>query len=271
MARSSIATDIFEITRRLPWWFGVLLAAVSYFSVPFALLMIPAAESPVAVPLATTFELAITFILRYIVPGLFLLGAVASIVDKLSARSVLRKTRNAGRYSAEAFTGVSWRQFEQLTAAYFREQGYYVFDTQAGPDGGVDLKVSKDGQNFLVQCKHWKARKISVQVVRELFGVMMAKGSDGAFVVASGGFTNDAKRFVLGRNITLINGRNILSGRQASFEPIPVPLREPQTSCPICASEMVLRTAKKGTFAGNVFYGCSQYPRCRGIRQTKPA
>ncbi|MGX5914801.1 restriction endonuclease [Aliidiomarina sp. Khilg15.8] len=271
MARSSIATDIFEISRRLPWWFGVLLAAASYFSVPFALLMIPVAETPVTVPLATTFELAITVILRYVFPGLFLLGAVASIVDKLSARSALRKTRSGGKYSAGAFTAVSWRQFEQLTAAYFREQGYYVFDTQAGPDGGVDLKASKDGQNFLVQCKHWKARKVSVQVVRELFGVMAAKGSDGAFVVASGDFTDEAKRFVQGRNIKLINGRDILSGRVASFEPIPDPSYQPLTSCPICSSEMVLRTAKKGTFAGNVFYGCSQYPRCRGIRQINPA
>lgn len=33
--------------------------------------------------------------------------------------------------------------------------------------------------------------------------------------------------------------------------------------CPKCGSELVLRTAKKGANAGNQFYGCSNYPKCR--------
>ena len=43
---------------------------------------------------------------------------------------------------------------------------------------------------------------------------------------------------------------------------------DPETSskqCPKCNSKMVLRTAKKGSNAGNKFWGCSQYPRCRAI------
>jgi ssDNA-binding Zn-finger/Zn-ribbon topoisomerase 1 len=28
---------------------------------------------------------------------------------------------------------------------------------------------------------------------------------------------------------------------------------------------MVLRTARKGAYAGRTFYGCSNYPRCHGI------
>ena len=37
--------------------------------------------------------------------------------------------------------------------------------------------------------------------------------------------------------------------------------------CPICGAQMILRTAKKGNNAGGQFYGCSQFPKCRGIRQ----
>ena len=33
--------------------------------------------------------------------------------------------------------------------------------------------------------------------------------------------------------------------------------------CPECGNPMVLRTARRGANAGNQFYGCSQYPRCR--------
>lgn len=36
--------------------------------------------------------------------------------------------------------------------------------------------------------------------------------------------------------------------------------------CPKCGSTMVRRTAKQGSNAGNSFWGCSQYPACRGIR-----
>lgn len=36
--------------------------------------------------------------------------------------------------------------------------------------------------------------------------------------------------------------------------------------CPRCGSKLVLRTAKKGTNAGNQFYGCSGFPKCRYIQ-----
>ena len=35
--------------------------------------------------------------------------------------------------------------------------------------------------------------------------------------------------------------------------------------CPKCGSKMVLRTAKKGRYAGKNFWGCSRYPDCNGI------
>jgi len=36
--------------------------------------------------------------------------------------------------------------------------------------------------------------------------------------------------------------------------------------CPVCASEMVLRSAKRGSNAGKSFWGCSNYPSCKGTR-----
>ena len=35
--------------------------------------------------------------------------------------------------------------------------------------------------------------------------------------------------------------------------------------CPKCGSKMVLRTAKNGQHSGNKFWGCSQYPQCKGL------
>lgn len=38
--------------------------------------------------------------------------------------------------------------------------------------------------------------------------------------------------------------------------------------CPFCGSRLVLRTAKKGANAGNQFYGCSNFPKCRYIKNS---
>ncbi len=38
-------------------------------------------------------------------------------------------------------------------------------------------------------------------------------------------------------------------------------------TCPKCGSELVLRTARSGVNAGNQFYGCSNFPKCRYTKQ----
>ena len=63
--------------------------------------------------------------------------------------------------------------------------------------------------------------------------------------------------------------------RQANLAPVSPAPEEMLTStttalptppaCPKCGSLMVLRTARKGTNQGQQFWGCSNYPNCRGI------
>jgi len=36
--------------------------------------------------------------------------------------------------------------------------------------------------------------------------------------------------------------------------------------CPRCGNDLILRTAKRGKNAGNQFYGCKSYPRCKYTR-----
>lgn len=42
---------------------------------------------------------------------------------------------------------------------------------------------------------------------------------------------------------------------------------ESREVCPICGGKLVLRTARKGSNAGNRFYGCSNFPKCRYTKQ----
>jgi restriction system protein len=41
--------------------------------------------------------------------------------------------------------------------------------------------------------------------------------------------------------------------------------KQNEKACPKCGNAMVLRTVKKGVNTGNQFWGCPQFPKCRGI------
>ena len=45
---------------------------------------------------------------------------------------------------------------------------------------------------------------------------------------------------------------------------------EPAPDCPKCGRPMVRRTARRGANVGSEFWGCSEFPRCRGIVQDQP-
>lgn len=119
---------------------------------------------------------------------------------------------------------------------------------------------------------------VGVDVVRELFGVMAAKGAAGGFVVTSGTFTADASAFASGRDITLVDGPELhamIRRVQGADAARPGPPAQPAaarsgqsstSSCPICQSTMVRRAGKSGALAGKNFWGCSRYPACRGTR-----
>jgi Restriction endonuclease len=106
-----------------------------------------------------------------------------------------------------AIASMSWRDFERLVGETFRRQGFTVtgFGGNA-PDGGVDLGLAKNGQRFLVQCKHWRKRQVGVTVVRELNGVIAAQRAHGGFVVTGGEFSREAREFADSCAIKLIDG-----------------------------------------------------------------
>ena len=178
--------------------------------------------------------------------------------------------------------GLSWRGFERQLAEVYRQQGYMVEESGGGgPDGGVDLRMNRDGLKTIVQCKHWKTWKVGVRPVRELFGIMTAEGADAAIFVTSGTYTQEALRFAQGKPIKLIGESGFLDlvrqfqkGLQTHYgvETTASQLKALSVSsadvpcCPLCRSPMKLRTAKRGPNAGSQFWGCSRFPACSGTR-----
>ena len=117
---------------------------------------------------------------QYLLPILFLSAAGASAIGTRKRQRLAQSV--AESTDADPLKSLSWTEFEQLVGEAFRQQGYQVVETPAGPDGGVDLVLRKDGEKILAQCKHWRATKVGVPIVRELFGVMADRGAAGACV-----------------------------------------------------------------------------------------
>ena len=276
--RSGLAEDLLELAALLPWWLCLLLAIVSYA------VLHPYATAPVvlnAAPgqLGSMMNEAILKGLatggQYILPIILVTGAAVSFLRRRKREALIQSV--ADNPSGSMLRDMSWQEFELLVGEAFRMRGYAVTERGGGgADGGVDIELRKGSEIFLVQCKQWRAYKVSVTVVRELYGVMAARGAAGGFVVTSGVFTSDAEVFARGRNIELIDGSILQTmieqtkkGRPGERVLAPSPSRD-GPACPKCGSQMILRTAKQGPNAGNEFWGCSTYPKCHGIR-VKPS
>jgi len=263
--RTSPIEDIFSLSSLLPWQVGLVLAALAFGGLHYVS-GLPLPETAPLEPSGSVFfvlEVAciqIADYAKYIAAVFFVTAAGVSWWSRKKRGAIVETVA-----STQDMNAISWQDFEKLTAAYFKAKGFEVIE-QGGPsaDGGVDLILKMGRDRYFVQCKHWKARKVGVAIVRELYGVMHAENVVGGFVVASGDFTADAKAFAQGRSIDLVDGRGILKTFRRPRTEAPETPKAPEAAgayCPRCGSTMVLRRARKGASS---FFGCSTYPKCKG-------
>ena len=59
--------------------------------------------------------------------------------------------------------------------------------------------------------------------------------------------------------------RQVLQKEKPIESPKPIPETGQAPCCPKCGVQMVLRTAQRGSNAGQKFYGCPNYPRCKEV------
>ena len=263
--RQSGAEEVIEIVAVFPWYVGILLALISYIG-----LHIYAGQGlavtnghNISESVKSGLLHAFASLGQYILPMLFTLGSLVSLIKRTQRKNLHTEVSQGDRLLKD----ISWQEFELLIGEHFRQNGFKVTETGSGADGGIDLVLKKEGQKYLVQCKHWKAYKVGVKPVRELLGVMASNGASGGYFVASGEYTADAVRFGKANKIELIDGKaleQILSNRiKEPSVKIDKPSSVDERICPKCGSKMVLRTAKKGKKTGEQFWGCSEFPKCR--------
>jgi restriction system protein len=296
--KTSALEDFIHIASKLPWWLSLAAALASgLYLHSVASAPLPTASDLHALDSVMTQSAfrGMAAVGQFLVPLIFIGGAIVSIAGRRKRHGLLNAV---GKPGGNTLAGITWREFELLVGEALRRQGFSVQETGGnGPDGGVDLMARKDGEKYLVQCKQWRSGQVGVPVVRELYGAMAAEGAVGGFVVTSGTFTKPAREFASGRNLQLVDGallnRWIAAAKQPAAHPPtevvserveptfapevvkappPLPKAPPAPeppkapACPHCRKPMVMKVARTGRNAGGNFWGCADYPKCRGIR-----
>lgn len=267
MARKN--ESILEILVLLPWWVSVTLSGVSYLVLKY---FIPSIEfqQKGSTDIAFMFFKGLANAAPAFAPMfalLLLIPASISAINSWRKRKLLDSQE-----SIETVRNLKWKEFEELVGEAYRRQGYTVCENSgAGPDGGIDLTLKKSGEVILVQCKQWRNIKVGVNKIRELYGIQVSQNANKSILMTSGFFTQEAKNFAANKSIDLVEGSQLLEliknvqpqFKATSFTPTPLVI------CPKCGSEMILRTAKKGSNTGQKFWGCSKFPNCRAIKTYK--
>lgn len=205
---------------------------------------------------------SLALIASYLAWGLAFLILVSTLVG--AAR---RRFDRARFDSTVSLDDLSWAQFEGYLAEYFRRRGSSVtYRGGSSADGGVDLVLEDASGRRIVQAKHWKARRVGVVELRSLWGVREDENARGAVLVTSGDFTPDARAFAQGKELELINGRELrdliaeVTGGEGKAVPVAATVTE---TCPKCGrGTLQRRLARRGANAGGYFFGCSRFPEC---------
>jgi restriction system protein len=199
-------------------------------------------------------------------------GSLGATTGKAPALATRAAQQPPTEWSKVVFDTIEWRRFEAVVEALFGQAGFITKAQRHGPDGGVDVwlfsKHQPDGSPVsLVQCKHWHGKRVGVDNVRELRGVMAAHNVGRGQFATTSEFTSEAELFAKENGINLLNLRGLLSlisqrtaDQQAELLQVALEGEYWKPTCANCGTKLIERTPKNG---GTRFWGCTNYPRCR--------
>ena len=174
-------------------------------------------------------------------------------------------------WSLDVLQSIEWKRYEELCEALFNELNLIARNTKFGADGGIDIELyAKNAPDTLVaiaQCKAW-SNPVGVAQIRAFYGVMAARSIKKGYFITTSSFTDDARMFGEADGLSLINGNTTLKligamTKEQSDKLLKLATKGDYTTptCPSCGLKMLSRTASK---SGTQFWGCRNYPRCKG-------
>lgn len=268
--------SLMDVLVRLPWPVALVVGLLGLLFIQYGVPAWLSGRSGAAASILAGIRPVLSML------GWFFLGACVFAATLSFWRGWRIRRLLETRRDLDDLAQVGWRDFERLVGEAFRQQGYDIEETGlGGADGGVDLVLWRDGRRTLVQCKQWRRERVPVNVVREMYGLLVHHQADAVCIAALGGFTPDAARFAEGKAINLLDGPKLLAlmrsvqsdrtVRDGSTGQSPVNRFDGRSeaavpavpSCPKCGAGMIERANRR---TGERFLGCARFPACRGTR-----
>ena len=183
--------------------------------------------------LAISLGLGLTWLTSAILLG-FLPAAIAAYKRKHPSASLLayrqavcrhklyvaaaRKAEQAAREAEQAFLRKKrsyWEfldgyAFERATAEVLKRHQFNPRVTPGSADGGIDIEVTRNGLNGVVQCKAHVA-SVGPHVVRDLYGVIRHCGASFGIIVSRGGFSRGAIDFARDKPILFLDVSDVIA------------------------------------------------------------
>lgn len=174
-------------------------------------------------------------------------------------------------WAPDVFAVIEWRRFEAVVERLFEQAGFETRSQSHGADMGVDVwlysKTDPTQPVSVVQCKHWQGKRVGVDKIRELRGVMAAHGVRRGQFATTSTFTPDALAFGTDNSINLLDVDRLLAliaqrtaEQQAQLLDVALEGDYWRPTCVNCGTKMIERIPRKG---GSAFWGCPSYPRCK--------
>ena len=189
--------NVFDFLAQIPRWVCVALSASFYLFFQYA---IPYFENQGSI--VNDVHVSLGPVLAPVV-ALALLAPVSFSFLKSSRKKKLYELRE----EIKAIQDLSWPQFKELVAKAYNRSGYSILESDPFvSDPSVDFVMRKSANLFLLQSRYWRNRKLGLREVKNLSSLMHDKQASGVFLLTTGVFSNEARRYAVGRPINLIDG-----------------------------------------------------------------
>lgn len=187
---------LFERLVRLPWWLGIVAAAIAYTIFTLVFPIQQQGEDALRIGLRTAAAL-----LAWLAAVLFTVVALFSL-----ARARLSKGMHPPARDTAWIRALSWEQFSKLIGDYWRGRGFETLESPDPLEDDVTLVLLRNRQRHLVRYRNWRSLIVGAGPVRDLFSDMRAQDASRAFLITAGQFNEEALEFAEDKPIELIDG-----------------------------------------------------------------
>jgi restriction system protein len=193
--------NIFDFLAQIPWWLCVTLSASFYLLLQYG---IPYFENQGA--LVNEVHVSLGPVFAPVVALAFLAPVTFSLL-----KANRKRTFHDLKEEIKSIQELSWSQFKEQVSKAYAYAGYLILDNDPfTSDPSFELVMRKSANLYLLQSRYWRNRKIGLREVKKLYSLMHEKQASGIFLLTTGIFTREARRYAIGRPINLVDGLQLV-------------------------------------------------------------